>query len=198
MTAAEYLYELRKRLNKLSLEEIEQAMNYYEEYFAEVGPEGEADLIERLGTPAQVASTIISDYAFKDISTQGQGPKKMSSGIKTMWIVILAVFASPIAIPLAFALVAVVFSLLVAVFSVFFALFVAAFAMVVSALVIVVLGFISLFIAPLEAMASMGVALVCLALGLALGLGTIKLCQLTIKGITWIFAKILGRKGGQK
>lgn len=197
MTAAEYLYELRKRLKKLDPEEIDSAMSYYEEYFAEVGPAGEAALIERLGSPAQVASTIFSDYAFKDMSNQGQG-QKMSRGIKTMWIVIIAVFASPVAIPLAFALVVVTISLLIALFSVFFALFAAAVAMVIAGLFVTVASFIALFTAPIEAIAAMGTALMCLALGLALGLGVIRLCQLTIRAITWIFAKILGRKGGQR
>ena len=197
MTAAEYLYDLRKRLKQLPKQEVDQAMSYYEEYFAEVGPGGEAELISRLGTPAQVASTIISEYAMKDMSGTGQTPKK-GSGIKTMWIVIIAVLASPVAIPIAIALLAIVFSLLIGLFSIFFSLFVAALAMVVTGIVSVGLSVVGLFAAPLEAIALLGVALLSIALGLALGLGTIKLCQLTVKAITWIFAKILGRKGGQK
>jgi len=172
-------------------------MSYYEEYFAEVGPSGEAELINRLGTPAQVASTIISEYAMKDMSGLGETPKK-SSGIKTMWIVIIAVLASPIAIPIAIALLAVVFSLLIALFSVFFSFFATALGMVVAGIAAAGLSVVGLFAAPLEAITLLGVSLVCISLGLALGLGTIKLCQLTVKGITWIFAKILGRKGGQR
>jgi uncharacterized membrane protein len=197
MTAAEYLYDLRKRLSKLPPQEIQQAMSYYEEYFAEAGPEGEAELINRLGTPAQVASTIISEYAIKDMSGEGE-TKSKGSGFKTMWIVIIAVLASPVAIPIAIALLAVVFSLLVALFSIFFSFFVAALAMVVAGVVAAVVGVVGLFTFPIEAIAIMGVSLIIVSLGLALGIGTIKLFQLTIKGITWIFATILGRKGGQK
>ena len=197
MTSAEFLYDLRKRLRKLPVQEIDQAMSYYEEYFAEVGPEGEAELIDRLGSPAQVASTIISEYAMKDMSGQSETPRK-GSGFKTMWIVIIAVLASPIAIPLAIALFSVVFSLLIAIFSVYLSLFCAALALVVAGIVSAVVGAIGLFTAPVEAFAVMGIALISLSLGLALGIGTIKLCQLTVKGITFIFAKILGRKGGQR
>jgi len=197
MTAAEYLYDLRKRLKQLPPQEINEAMGYYEEYFAEAGPGGEAELINRLGSPAQVASTIISEFAMKDMSGQRETQQK-SSSIKTMWIVIIAVLASPVAIPIAIALFAVVFSILVAIFSVFFALFAAGLAMVVVGVITTGAGIVGLFTAPLEALALIGVSLVCLSLGLALVLGTIKLAQLTVKGITWIFAKILGRKGGQK
>ena len=207
MTAAEYLYDLRKRLKKLPPQEIDQAMSYYEEYFAEAGPSGEAELINRMGTPAQVASTIISEYAMKDMSGQtrsaqavnGQVPApKRTSSVKTMWIVIIAVLASPIAIPLAIGLFAVVFAVLVAVFSVFLSLFASALAMVVAGLATAGVSVVGLFASPLDAFVLLGVGLICLALGMALGLGTIKLSQLTIKGITWIFAKLLGRKGGQR
>jgi len=197
MKAAEYLYELRKRLKQLPPEEIDQAMGYYEEYFAEAGPDEEEELIQRLGSPSQVASTIISEYAMKDMSGE-RATKQKSSSIKTMWIVIIAVLASPVAIPIAIALFAVVFSLLVTIFSVFFSLFAASLAMVVAGIVVTGVGIAGLFVAPLEAIAIIGISLICLALGLALGLGTIKITQLTIKGITWIFARILGRKGGQK
>lgn len=196
MTSAEYLYDLRKRLSKLPPEEVERAMAYYEEYFAEAGPGEEADLIARLGTPAEVASTIISDYAIRDVQGQSvTGSKK--GGLKTMWIVIIAVLASPIAIPLAIALFAVVFALLIAIFSVYFSFFITAIALAVVGIVAVCFSIAALIVAPLEGITLMGAGLICLALGLAAFIGTIKLCQLTVKAITWIFAKILGKKGGQ-
>ncbi|MDR1087828.1 MAG: DUF1700 domain-containing protein [Coriobacteriales bacterium] len=259
MTAAEYLYELRKRLRKLPPQEIDQAMSYYEEYFAEAGPGGEAELINRLGSPVQVASAIISDYAMKDIGstrsassagssgatgstsspgtigaaggtgvvggTSGPGTvggtssagsagsaypppqatpalpppqAKQGSPLRTMWIVILAVFAIPIGIPVAIALIVVLFSVLVALFSVFLAFFVSALSLAVAGLGLAGIGVVALFAQPIGAIAMLGAALICISLGLALGVGTVKLCQLTIKAITWIFARILGRKGGHQ
>lgn len=202
MTSAEYLNELRKRLRKLPPAEVEQALSYYEEYFAEVGPEGETELINRLGTPAQVASTIISEYAMKDMSGAHQAdddgqPKQKNSSIKTMWIVIIAVLASPIAIPLAIALFAVVVSFLAAIFSVFLAFFVTALALVISGLAMLVLSVLAIAAQPIEALTMAGISCVAVSVGLALGLGTIKLCQLTVKGVTWVFASILGKKGAK-
>lgn len=197
MTSAEYLIELRQRLRTLPPQEIEQAMSYYEEYFAEAGPEGEAEVINRIGTPAQVASAIYSDYAMKDMRGETEGGNK-GSGLKTMWIVIIAVLASPIAIPLAIALIFVVIALIIALFSFFLALFAASLVMVVTGLVVAGFSIAGLFTQPVEAIMALGSALICLSLGVALGLGTIKLCQLTVRGITWVFARILGRKGGQR
>lgn len=194
MTSAEYLYDLRKRLRKLPPQEVNQAMAYYEEYFAEAGPGGEAEIINRLGTPAQVASAIISDYAMKDVHNENEATVK-SSPFKTMWIVILAVLASPIAIPVAIALLFVVFALLIALFSVFLGFFASALSMVIAGLAAAGLGVVALFTQPIDGLAMIGVAMISVSLGLALGIGTIKLCQLSIKAITWIFARILGRKG---
>jgi uncharacterized membrane protein len=135
----------------------------------------------------------------KDIGSEPlPSQAKKSSPLKTMWIVILAVFAIPIGIPVAIALVAVVFSLLVALFSVFLGLFASALGMAVAGLALACVGVVALFAQPIDAIAILGVALICISLGLALGIGTIKLCQLTIKAITWIFARILGRKGGHQ
>ena len=203
MTSAEYLYDLRKRLRKLPPQEIDQAMSYYEEYFAEAGPEGEAEIIDRLGSPAQVASTIISDYAMKDMGGQGyEGKEGQAKGkdntLKTMWIVILAVLASPVAIPVAAVLFCIVFALLIVLLSVFLSFFVVALTMVAGGLVGIGLGVVALFSQPVEAIAILGAALLCVSLGMALCMATIKLCQLSIKGITWIFAKLLGKKGGQR
>ena len=197
MTSAEFLYELRRRLSNLPAQEVDQAMSYYEEYFADAGPEGEADLINRLGTPAQVASTIIGEYAMKDVQERDAGEKK-GSAFKTMWIAIIAVLASPIAIPLAAAFFVVILALLIAIFSVFLAFFVSAIAMVAAGLFSVGTGIFALFLQPIEGVALMGVGFLCFALGMAFFLGTTKLCQLTIRGITWIFASLLSKKGGQR
>ncbi|MDR0501013.1 MAG: DUF1700 domain-containing protein [Coriobacteriales bacterium] len=196
MTKAEFLYELRKRLKKLPAAEIEAAMSYYEEYFAEAGAQSiqdEQELIARMGTPAQVASTIIGEYATKVMYEHNI--EKKNSSLKTMWIVILAVFASPIAIPLALTAVVLVFAFLLCIFSVYLSFFAAAVALIVGGLTCFFLGIIALFAEPIYGIVMLGYALVCLSLGLALFLGMVKLTHLTIRGITYMFASLLKRNG---
>jgi uncharacterized membrane protein len=94
------------------------------------------------------------------------------------------------------ALAAVAFALLISIFSFFLSFFVAALAMIVSGIALAVLGVVALLVQPVEGIMLLGVGLICLSLGMALSIGTVKLCQLTIKGITWIFAKILGKRRG--
>lgn len=58
MDKRQFLEELRARLSDLTSEERTEALEYYEEYFADAGEENEADVILSLGTPEQVASQI--------------------------------------------------------------------------------------------------------------------------------------------
>lgn len=51
MTKADYMKTLAYSLRHLPKEEFEQAMDYFEEYFAEAGPENEQQAIEDLGSP---------------------------------------------------------------------------------------------------------------------------------------------------
>ena len=50
MNREEYLRELSKYLKKLPKKDYDDTMNYFEEYFDEVGVEGEQDLIRELGS----------------------------------------------------------------------------------------------------------------------------------------------------
>jgi len=111
----EFLNELRYRLRRLPAQEINSAMNYYEEYLNDaVHAQNEAGAIAALGSPAAVAAKLIGEYAVSDAEVVKEKPKKTNS----FWIVLLAVFASPIAFPLVAAVFAVAISLFAAVFAV--------------------------------------------------------------------------------
>ena len=58
----------------------------------------EEDTIKLLGPPREVALHIITKRTLLDIETSPPAAKK---GISAIWVVVLAVLASPIALPLA-------------------------------------------------------------------------------------------------
>ena len=60
MTRNEFIAELRGRLAVLPPEERENALQYYEEYFDDAGPENEQAVIQELGSPENVANRILS------------------------------------------------------------------------------------------------------------------------------------------
>ena len=62
MNAYEYLQKLREALSILPDDEIAQAMRYYEDYFLDAGDENAAQVIAELGSPEQVAQSILKEY----------------------------------------------------------------------------------------------------------------------------------------
>ena len=107
----EYLRTLARELRKLPKEEFDTAMDYYTEYFEDAGPEKEQEIIQELGTPREVAYQIITDAAIKRMEEQVDVKK----GFSTLWIIILGICAAPVALPMAFAMVALFASLLLVV-----------------------------------------------------------------------------------
>ena len=123
MTRKEFMTELAARLHRLPQEDLQAALQYYEEYFDEAGSQNEQAVIRELRSPAHVASKILSDYAVKEA-------KKVRASTKSGWraflFTILAICAAPVAVPLIIASVVTIIALGFAGFAVVFALLIAA------------------------------------------------------------------------
>lgn len=96
MNKNEYMLELESALRHLPNEEREDALSYYREYFEDAGPGKESEVIEELGDPKTVASQIITNVAIKRLDEPKRAAKK---GLSTLWIVILALCAAPVGLP---------------------------------------------------------------------------------------------------
>ena len=107
MNKETYLKQLELKLKRMPSYEVEDALEYYNEYFDEAGAENTQQVIKELGSPAQVASKILADYAIKDLDEHPSSAKK---GLLAIWIIILGIFATPIALPIMLAVVAVIFA----------------------------------------------------------------------------------------
>jgi hypothetical protein len=92
MTRAQFMQELRERLDRLSPAEKNAALSYYEEYFDEAGSDREQEVIRELGSPASVASRILADHAIK---AARQAPYNPGKGLSAIWFVLLAIIAGP-------------------------------------------------------------------------------------------------------
>jgi uncharacterized membrane protein len=191
MNKAEFLAELRAKLKGLPSAECDAALAYYDDYLFEAGPEQEAATIAELGSPAEVASTILSSYIIKDTK---EHEKTAGKGLSNIWLVVAGVLASPIALPLAIVVIAVLFSLLVAVLSVVFSLFVSAAALVFSGVALLGFGLYALFTQFATGVFTIGSGLVCAAVGLALFLGTAWLTKISINGIALLGARTIKKR----
>ena len=63
MTKKEFMDQLARLLGGLSQSERQEALDYYNSYFDDAGPENEAAVIQELGSPGKVAAIIKADLA---------------------------------------------------------------------------------------------------------------------------------------
>ena len=112
MNKTEYLKQLNTCLKHLPKEDREDALHYYEEYFEDMDIDDTVNISEQIGTPEEIAKEIIANCTEKHIETQ-----KEKGGVKNstlvIWMIILGIIASPVAIPIAIAAIACLFAFII-------------------------------------------------------------------------------------
>jgi uncharacterized membrane protein len=190
-----FLAELRQKLSVLSESEAITALAYYDEYLSEAGPENEAAAIAELGSPAHVAAGILGDQIYAETTGEEKSTKK---GLGALWLVVIGLLASPIALPLAIVLIAVIFSLLISAFSMILSLFVAAIVLMVAGIVYIGAGFGTLFTSFATGLVTVGYGLVAIASGSAMMIGLVWLTKITVNALAKLGAKMLQRNKTRK
>lgn len=191
MTKNEFLYQLKSRLSILPDDEIESAISYYTEYLDEAGPKNEEEAIAKLGSPAEVSGKIIGEFALKTVDS---GKKSTKKGLNIIWIIILAIFASPIALPLAMAAVIVLFAVLMVIFSVVIAFGAAALGLILGGIATAI---ICLFLLPgnfATGIFFIGAGLISVGVGILFAMLTTFLTKVSINGIARGMARLLKRR----
>ncbi len=176
MNRHEFIEQLRLRLRKLPAEEAQDALCYYEQYFDDAGEENELAAIAELGPPANVAAQIIADYAVKEADMPFD-QKTAKRGLSTVWIVILSIFAAPVALPLALVFAAFIFMLLVMVLAVVFSFGVTGVALLIAGFLTALIS-IPLFLQSLSsAIFYLGTGLLSIGLGIPVLWWTVALAK---------------------
>lgn len=82
MNKEAFIRRLRELLAGLPQNEAAEAIQYYEDYFADAGAENEAKVIEELGSPEKVAANIRADFGMEEAGSDyaGNTPGGMYSG----------------------------------------------------------------------------------------------------------------------
>lgn len=195
MTVEQYIAALEHELRYLPKEEREGAINYYREYFEEAkeaSSDGTYDPCKEFGEPSQLAAQIIQESAQKIVAPenkQTETKKEKKTSFSEVWIIILAILASPIAFPVGIALIAVIISLVIAVVAVSFGFFAAAIATGVAGIVSLVASFFLLVTQGPTGFVVMGVSLTSIGIAILLGI----LAYLIEKGIVLAIAKTFGK-----
>lgn len=188
MTRDEFMTRLRAQLYGFSPAEVSRILEYYEELFSDSLETGktEQEIAASLETPEAIAQRMRVELAFLR-AEQEPSAKSMNTAL----IVLLGIFALPIGVPLAGAVVIMLLSLaMVAV-----ALVATALALVVafgaSGLAMLAVGVYAVVSgAPLVGFAMVGAGLLCLGLTLLTAAGSFALTRALMKQTARLFRKI--------
>lgn len=191
MNKQEYLKKLNSCLKHLPKEDREDALHYYEEYFEDMELSDSADILEHIDTPEHIAKKIITECTERHIEDQ-----KTKGGLKNntlvIWMIILAIFAMPIAIPVALVLILCFVALLLVLFS--FILSVACVCVACFASSFSILFLTTIAPGLYAKLFCIGCGFVLFGLGILLLLATIGLGNICIRGVACLFKKIFLRK----
>lgn len=162
MNRSEYIKALDRELKHLPMESRSEALSYFKEYFDDAGPENEQGVIEELGQPKDAAAQILKDTAMKRLEEPGKAAKK---GLSTIWLVVLAICAVPVGLPIALMVILLGLSVFIVLLSISFAFGLTGIVFVASSVVCVVAGMMFLPSWPPDGLAVIGAGLVCMAVG---------------------------------
>ena len=193
MTRTEYIAKLTKYLRKLPQKDYEEALEYFMEYFEEAGPENEAQVIAELGTPKEAAHEVISRLLDEKIIEEKSSLRNKTT---ILWIAILAVLASPVALPILLLFLAMLLTLLVVIFAVIVTALALTFALLISGVYTFFTSFSLLSVSLASTLFGGGLGLLMFGGALLLLLISFEICKLIVKLITllikWLIKK--GRK----
>jgi uncharacterized membrane protein len=108
----DYLNQLEKLLSPLSESEREDVLTFYREYCIDADLTDDASIRQHLGTPKKLARQILADYSIQTEPDEAPTPQR---NFHRIWLILLGLAASPIAIPIAICLVLTILAGLAAV-----------------------------------------------------------------------------------
>ncbi|WP_295591903.1 DUF1700 domain-containing protein [uncultured Streptococcus sp.] len=191
MTKTEYLAKLTKYLRKLPQKDYEEALEYFMEYFEEAGPENEAQVIAELGTPKEAAHEVITRLLDEKII---EDKSSLRNKTTILWIAILAVLASPVALPILLFFLAILMTLLMIIFAVIVTALALTFALLISGVYTFFTSFSLLSVSLASTLFGVGLGLLMFGGALLLLFASFEICKLFVK-LTTLLIKWLIKKG---
>lgn len=94
----DYLNQLEKLLTPLSAGERDDVLTFYREYCIDADLTADVEIRQHLGTPKKLARQILADYSIQAEPDETPTPQR---NFRRIWLILLGLLASPIAIPIA-------------------------------------------------------------------------------------------------
>jgi len=202
MNREQFMKELERLLRDLPFNERKEAIQYYNDYFDDAGPENEARVISELGSPAQVARTIregmsengeytergYEDARFRntqevssDYGTMSEGTasvrQKNSNPWKLLSVLLLCLLLFPIIVPLFAVLFIVVIAVLIGIVGLIIGAVAAAVALPFAGFCLIAVAFYNLFSAPGIGITLGGIGCILLSVGILIFLLAVWICR---------------------
>lgn len=192
MSRAEFMRQLEQALSRVPKGERDSVLAYYNEYFDEAGEENEQEVLSRLDSPQTIASQIMADFAVKTMGKDSMPTVK--KGVSAIWLIVLALFAAPIALPIAIAVAALMFAMVVTVAAVMFAMLLCVLSVFVVGVVFVGTGLAILFAQPLVAIGVVGVGFALIGMTLLLGILVVFVGRAIFSALANVLSRVLKKK----
>ena len=191
MNRSDFFTALIGELRNVEPSELQDILQYYNEYFDEAGVENEQSVIAEFGSPKELAVEIRANSAIKYLETGNPSTKK---SLNAVWIGIGAIFAAPIALPLAIAFGAVAIALVLIIAILILSFFIVSFSFAVSGILIAISSFIIIFTSFPSFLLMLGAGLIFSGLSILVFVPTQTLARNSFKRLAiFINRKILRR-----
>ncbi|MFZ2537591.1 MAG: DUF1700 domain-containing protein [Oscillospiraceae bacterium] len=191
MNRRDFFTGLIGELRNLESSELQDVLQYYNEYFDEAGVENEEAVIAELGSIKDIAIGIRANSATRYLETGKSSTKK---SLNAVWISIGAIFAAPIALPLAIAFGILAIALVITFAALLFTFFAVAFSFALSGVLLTFASFILIPASPSSFLLAFGAGLILAGLSILVFIPTLMITRSSFKGIAiFINRKILRR-----
>ena len=135
-----YLQEVWSHLGGIPKADAQELLEYYEEYFLDANLSLE-EIVAKYGKPKKFAQALLMTYYLdQDDAVQRSEENVAKPRFRLVWMVTLALFASPIFVPVAIAVVIVILALFISILAVLLSLFATAGALIVAGIFSAVSG----------------------------------------------------------
>lgn len=193
-----YLEAVQAHLTDLPQEESSDLIAYYQEYFIESGLTLE-DITVQYGTPKQFATKLKLSY-FLDQDDHAQEEEESISAksrFQLVWLIILGLFASPLLVPLALAVLLLILALLMVLLALLFSLYMLDVSLVFGGLFSFISGLSVIFSSPMTTLVFSGLGLLLFGVGILISpfilFLTKWLCLRFLGMIKWLGRKLTQR-----
>lgn len=191
MNRRDFFAVLIGELKNIEPTELQDVLQYYNEYIDDAGEENEEAVIAELGSPKELAVVIKANSSIKYLETGKPSTKK---SLNAVWIAIGAIFAAPIALPLAIAFGSLAIALVITFAILIFSIFIVSFCFAVSGILVAIGSFIIIPTSFPSFVLMLGVGMIFAGLSILVFIPTLILARSSYKWLAiFINRKILRR-----